>query len=64
MISSGWAKYCVHVSKSKDAVLHLIRRRIASFKDAGTLPLLILLSYNGSLDSRLARTVGDAELCR
>ncbi len=63
MIGGGGTKYCVCVGKPKDAVLHPVRRRIASFKDAGTLPLPILLSYNGSLDSRLVRTVGDAELC-
>jgi hypothetical protein len=64
MIGGGRTRYRVFGCKPKDAVLHHIRRSIASFKDAGTLPLLILLSYNGSLDSRLAGAVGVAELCQ
>ncbi len=60
MISGGKTRYCAFGCKPKDAELRHIGRIIASFKDAGTLPLLILLSYNGSLDSRLACAVGVA----
>jgi hypothetical protein len=58
MTREGKTQYSVFGRKQKDAVLHLIGRNIASFKDAGTHPLLILLSYRWSHDSMLACAIG------